>query len=428
MPPSSTGSSDWTARPAPPPPASAAPCGSSRQPISTGIQKQTVNVNTTMQQTSTSLALREFLVGLPSLNRARRLDITNFTILQNNAPVRPVVSPRTVKVPSSHNSKLASLSGNSIKPDVVSLVNPLFVNFASTAATMVPRKACHVKRLLQNEEASSRLKRMPPTGAPKAAATPMAAPWEMNSQRLRWPARTAGHHELPQHPGPSEKPEATMPPRCANGPSVPAKSPDEVTSVRPTDLEAHVRSVKACGMAMPLRNALISGIPLPPACGATYVTRMAAKRHAGNPYASSIKKAYQRPAPPVPHSPAIISTFQWAMKYVPKMIVPACNAMKMAMPTVAAHFMGETQPRYFARLAVPASESPASLLASSSNVREAEGDQLLCEPVDPEELELRPRRRCSRTTDPRSFSYARETIFVLRRLRSLARTMSTTVP
>jgi len=111
---------------------------------------------------------------------------------------------------------------------------------------------------------------MPPTGAPKAAATPMAAPWEINSHLLRCPSRITGQRRPPPaHAGPSEKPAATMPPKCAKGPSVPAKRPAEVTSSRPKERAAHVLKVNACGMEIPLRYALISGIPLPPACGAT---------------------------------------------------------------------------------------------------------------------------------------------------------------
>mmetsp|Transcript_143169 Transcript_143169/g.356782 ORF Transcript_143169/g.356782 Transcript_143169/m.356782 type:complete len:282 (-) Transcript_143169:968-1813(-) len=239
------------------------------QPINTAGQKQTHMVRMMIAKTSTSLARFDASVGLPSWKYLRRKASIRLTRLQKRAPINPVAVARTANNPNSHNSKLASLSGNSMKPEVVSSVKPLLVNFATTAATMVPRNARQVRALLQNDEASSKLNKMPPTGAPNAAATPIAAPCAMNSHLLRCPMKMTGHMGLPRHRNPSEKAAATMPPRCAKGPSVPAKSPAEVTKSKPIDRETKACGVKACGMEMPLRYALISGIPLPPACGAT---------------------------------------------------------------------------------------------------------------------------------------------------------------
>jgi hypothetical protein len=43
-------------------------------------------------------------------------------------------------------------------------------------ATMAQKKICQERRMFQKDETSSMEKRRPPTGAPKADATPAAAP------------------------------------------------------------------------------------------------------------------------------------------------------------------------------------------------------------------------------------------------------------
>jgi hypothetical protein len=90
--------------------------------------------------------------------------------------------------------------------------------------------------------------------------------------------RIDGHHEsvFPFHFGPSEKLEATIPPKCAKGPSVPANNPADVTNTSPSDLENQVFAVNASGDEMPFKYDLTSGMPLPPAFGAQYDTRIAA--------------------------------------------------------------------------------------------------------------------------------------------------------
>mmetsp|Transcript_69641 Transcript_69641/g.123283 ORF Transcript_69641/g.123283 Transcript_69641/m.123283 type:complete len:220 (-) Transcript_69641:1132-1791(-) len=219
-----------------------------------------------MMATSITLPRRVVRVGARSWKKAllkRNMRLMQFT---KSAPSKPQTVAKIAKANSSQNSKLASLSGNSMKPEVFRVVKPLFVTFARTAAIIVPRNACQVRGLFQYVAASSILKRMPPTGAPNAAATPMAQPCDTNSHRFLWPDKTVGQgKDRPMQEGPSANHDATMPPMCAKGPSVPAKSPDEVTKTRPIDLHSQALKENAPGCTIPLRKALISGMPLPPA-------------------------------------------------------------------------------------------------------------------------------------------------------------------
>mmetsp|Transcript_1904 Transcript_1904/g.3394 ORF Transcript_1904/g.3394 Transcript_1904/m.3394 type:complete len:210 (-) Transcript_1904:94-723(-) len=184
----------------------------SLQPFHTDGQKQTLIEKRTTHITSKTRALLNAGVGLPNWKSRRRNSKHRFTNLQKKAPSKPIIAAMMPKVNNSHISKLAFLSGNSMKPAPLMPVNPLLVSLAITAAIMVPRNACQVKDLLQNVEASSKLKRIPPIGAPNAAATPIAAPWEMNSHRLRCPLKSVGHGSH-RHRGPSATPEATIPPK-----------------------------------------------------------------------------------------------------------------------------------------------------------------------------------------------------------------------
>mmetsp|Transcript_72423 Transcript_72423/g.132250 ORF Transcript_72423/g.132250 Transcript_72423/m.132250 type:complete len:210 (+) Transcript_72423:388-1017(+) len=184
----------------------------SLQPFHTDGQKQTLIEKRTTHITSKTRALLNAGVGLPNWKSRRRNSKHRFTNLQKKAPSKPIIAAMMPKVNNSQISNPAFLSGNSMKPPPLRPVNPFLISLATTAAIIVPKNACQVKVLLQNVEASSKLKRIPPMGAPNAAATPMAAPWEMNSQRLRWPLRIDGHGIL-EHCGPSAIPEATIPPR-----------------------------------------------------------------------------------------------------------------------------------------------------------------------------------------------------------------------
>jgi len=92
-------------------------------------------------------------------------------------------------------------------------------------------------------------------GAPKAAATPMDAPRLMNSSFVWWlfsfKRKRSWQRRILHRP--MERPDAVMAPTCAMGPSVPAKSPEDVTKMRPTTRQAQVLQDSIRGSRFPLR-------------------------------------------------------------------------------------------------------------------------------------------------------------------------------
>mmetsp|Transcript_47393 Transcript_47393/g.131791 ORF Transcript_47393/g.131791 Transcript_47393/m.131791 type:complete len:214 (-) Transcript_47393:988-1629(-) len=174
---------------------------------------------------------------------------------QKSAPVSPKEMPMTQKGTNSQTFQSASLSGNSMKPVTGTNLKPSLHAFATKDATHPPRNARQVSCGYQKDEASSREKSRPPIGAPKAAATPMEAPRLMNSSFVRWLSRPSRSRswQCNMELRPMERPAAVMAPTCAIGPSVPAKSPEDVTKIRPMTRQNQVLAHSMFGSKLPFR-------------------------------------------------------------------------------------------------------------------------------------------------------------------------------
>ena len=140
------------------------------------------------------------------------------------------------------------------------------------------KKVRHVSGCDQYVAASSSAKSTPPIGAPKAAATPAAAPAETKS-RLSWSLRKRLSHIVRSRhvfDEPCERPAATIAPVWIIGPSLPSTSPLATEHSTPTVFASSVRVRSSPGTRQPWRYDLTSGMPEPPAIGATSTTSAAA--------------------------------------------------------------------------------------------------------------------------------------------------------
>jgi hypothetical protein len=106
--------------------------------------------------------------------------------------------------------------------------------------SMVARYVRHVSESDQKEEASSSAKQMPPVGAPKAAATPAAAP-PLTKSRLALSLRKRYGHFLPWpgmplcvQPGMVAKFAPSTEPTWMSGPSLPMMRPEVTEKHTPT--------------------------------------------------------------------------------------------------------------------------------------------------------------------------------------------------
>mmetsp|Transcript_3433 Transcript_3433/g.11255 ORF Transcript_3433/g.11255 Transcript_3433/m.11255 type:complete len:250 (+) Transcript_3433:1251-2000(+) len=211
----------------------------------------------------------------------------------NRAPSSPPKTPRRMKkgicatvytgLPCSVKEPKVASPGCDRSPNcprTMPLMSTLSVNEQVIEAANVR----HVNAWFQKDDPSSREKRTPPTGAPKAAATPAAAPPDTKS-RFSWSLRNGANALacLPDTPTaltvddrPCDRPAATMPPAWMSGPSLPAVRPDDTEKRTPTDLHNSVLNRTTRGTLTPFRYALISGMPEPAASGSTKATRYAA--------------------------------------------------------------------------------------------------------------------------------------------------------
>ena len=117
------------------------------------------------------------------------------------------------------------------------------------------KKVRHVSCCDQKEAASSIAKRTPPMGAPKAAATPAAAPAETKS-RLSWSLRKRLSHIVRQPhvlDEPCDSPAATIAPAWIIGPSLPTTSPPLTEKSTPTALQSSVVVRSSLGTLTPCR-------------------------------------------------------------------------------------------------------------------------------------------------------------------------------
>ena len=98
---------------------------------------------------------------------------------------------------------------------------------------------------------------MPPSGALKAAATPVAAPTPIHV-RCCFGSRSSTR-PLRGPRSKREKREATIEPMCTIGPSRPRGSAVATTIVMPNTLHTSVDRRSSPGMRQPLRNAFTPG-------------------------------------------------------------------------------------------------------------------------------------------------------------------------
>lgn len=154
-------------------------------------------------------------------------------------------------------------------PVKVKALNALAMSSVEMVESMQLKKVSHARWWDQKLEISSRTKSSPPMGAPKAEATPAAAPAEMKLRRsymLR--KRLKGAVIQPFRscvPWLSTLP--TDAPMAIMGPSFPPHKPEETASATETNLTTSVLKAKNFGMETPLRYAITSGTPDPAATG-----------------------------------------------------------------------------------------------------------------------------------------------------------------
>mmetsp|Transcript_32216 Transcript_32216/g.76522 ORF Transcript_32216/g.76522 Transcript_32216/m.76522 type:complete len:275 (+) Transcript_32216:117-941(+) len=177
------------------------------------------------------------------------------------------------------------------------MLPPLSLALKKARVNVATRHAVNVRHTSagdQCEDASSRTKRSPPTGAPNAAAMPAPAPAQINSRRSRslcMRSRTpsgplafppfASTFFLP-HENISRKrfcprvsPEATPAPMWIMGASWPHAIALDTERIVPITLTAMQRRRRKLRTWVPLRYALISGIPPAAAPGSKYTVMRA---------------------------------------------------------------------------------------------------------------------------------------------------------
>ena len=138
-------------------------------------------------------------------------------------------------------------------------ISPKFRSLSVDSSTLsisveqsAQKKVRHVSGCDQYVAASSSAKSTPPIGAPKAAATPAAAPAETKS-RLSWSLRKRLSHIVRSRhvfDEPCERPAATIAPVWIIGPSFPSTSPLATEQSTPTTFASSVRGRSALSNPM----------------------------------------------------------------------------------------------------------------------------------------------------------------------------------
>mmetsp|Transcript_23659 Transcript_23659/g.60756 ORF Transcript_23659/g.60756 Transcript_23659/m.60756 type:complete len:308 (-) Transcript_23659:313-1236(-) len=147
-------------------------------------------------------------------------------------------------------------------------------------AVMQAKNTCHESDTVQYDAISSNANRRPPTGAPNATATPTATPAVTKSRRslllrkrLKKPVMQPSVVDSP-----CDSAAPMMAPMWIMGPSGPMGIPAPTAVAQDKNFTMSVPRLKTLGMAMPLRKAMHSGTPEPPAAGATYTTSAVEKK------------------------------------------------------------------------------------------------------------------------------------------------------
>jgi len=150
-----------------------------------------------------------------------------------------------------------------------------------TDPTVVKQQKKHlqVNLVVQKEAPSSKENSTPPIGAPKAAATPAAAPQDTKSRfslsfRKSCTLLKEASKPIPWEP-PCDTAAATPDPIWIMGPSLPSGKPALHEKMIPMALQRTVLILTRRGMFSPLRKHLISGMPDPEAKGSMYTDTQA---------------------------------------------------------------------------------------------------------------------------------------------------------
>mmetsp|Transcript_11985 Transcript_11985/g.26426 ORF Transcript_11985/g.26426 Transcript_11985/m.26426 type:complete len:230 (-) Transcript_11985:556-1245(-) len=202
----------------------------------------------------------------PFFTDSLRHDVHRMFSMTNKAPPNPPSTPVRKNANISHeiHSFLAVFVGND-KANNVSLLAPVkFKDFRVKLAEKAARKLNSKVRCdrLRTLPSSSTAKSTPPKGAPKAVATPAAAPTQANSWK-GIPAR-----RQPNAPQIRCKVDAIQTPMWMRGPSLPKESPAPTAKLKPSVLIKRQEPVKLRGKSYPETAAFTSGMPLPRAVGA----------------------------------------------------------------------------------------------------------------------------------------------------------------
>ena len=205
------------------------------------------NVQTEVMN-ATSMASDHLSSGRPARCSRRQWQIFSLMWL-NKPPCRPPTNANTKKNGNSQMLKGFLMAGaKEIRPEYDAEGSAtIFHKFKKNVPNMEHKNTIHVSCVLQKELASSSENRIPPTGAPKAAATPAAAPPDTKS-RLSRSFRKRLIQECSQEPLRARFPQpvqwltlaAMTAPECTSGPSLPIARPADTENTTPMHFTSSV--------------------------------------------------------------------------------------------------------------------------------------------------------------------------------------------
>mmetsp|Transcript_5083 Transcript_5083/g.11089 ORF Transcript_5083/g.11089 Transcript_5083/m.11089 type:complete len:302 (-) Transcript_5083:434-1339(-) len=240
-----------------------------------------------------------------------RLNLAIFKLrMVNIEPNTPPITPQTMAGISA--STFIDTFAFSSKMMATSLEKvPINVLFSETDAMrelkksavntliMHAKKICQESFWFQKDATSSKQKRRPPTGAPKAAATPAATPAVMKSRLSRrflnlfmmGKAQPSVFDLICDTPAP------IMAPMWIMGPSGPTGMPEPTAVAQLKNLITSVLKLSVFGMCTPFKKPITSGMPDPAAAGAMKTTIRVLKRTKTREYPTDTPHAMPIPGP-----------------------------------------------------------------------------------------------------------------------------------